>query len=393
MSVDEIYDQVPRGEQWIMSLLQRNPNIKILKKRTGYELEAHTFKRYGDPYFPSLCAVSLLELVIENSLLHPQFLTEVLADPRLDRNSCFPVFAAIYGEPHWKTDILECVVRAGCSVVAFPKGHITPLARCTGAEKTQILLEAGADWREPHDALQKAIQNDDHGKIWQILLLGKVEPADLSRPAPYTTPGPYNVLDQILATGHIDVISAAVKTAAYQFSATNQWRVVSMLLTRKYQDIDTICMWKEILGSGDVPLDMFIPNISFLLRDPHLVCFLLACGVPLTIEWLTSHCLQFRQENINGFAPLTVKQLILTGKCSWDRGWRQEIMTVNAQRFHLIKARATEVLIGLQPLNISAGELMEIVEFACEPFANCVPPHMKWAVICTVKHFKKIESA
>lgn len=53
----------------------------------------------------------------------------------------------------------------------------------------------------------------------------------------------------------------------------------------------------------------------------------------------------------------------------------------------LIRERATDVLVALQDLDLSAAELLEIIEFACEPFANCVPLRAKWALVVCVKHF------
>jgi hypothetical protein len=71
----------------------------------------------------------------------------------------------------------------------------------------------------------------------------------------------------------------------------------------------------------------------------------------------------------------------------------EEIHTARRQlardRVDLIRRRATEVLIGLQGQELSAGELLEVLEFATEPFANCVPPHIKWQLIVTVKHFNR----
>lgn len=58
-------------------------------------------------------------------------------------------------------------------------------------------------------------------------------------------------------------------------------------------------------------------------------------------------------------------------------------------RVDLIRQRATDICVALYSLHLSACEHVAIIEFACEPFSNCVPLHHKWRIATLVKHFVK----
>lgn len=53
----------------------------------------------------------------------------------------------------------------------------------------------------------------------------------------------------------------------------------------------------------------------------------------------------------------------------------------------LIRERATDVCVGLQELELPAYVTLQIVDAACEPLANCVALHVKWALVTAVKHW------
>ena len=55
----------------------------------------------------------------------------------------------------------------------------------------------------------------------------------------------------------------------------------------------------------------------------------------------------------------------------------------------LIRVRSMEICVALQQLQLSAHELMAIVEFACEPFVHCVRLGAKWNIVVCVKHFNE----
>jgi hypothetical protein len=50
------------------------------------------------------------------------------------------------------------------------------------------------------------------------------------------------------------------------------------------------------------------------------------------------------------------------------------------ERVDLIRARAFEVCVALESLELPALLMCEILEFACAPFAACVPFHHKWNI-------------
>jgi hypothetical protein len=62
-------------------------------------------------------------------------------------------------------------------------------------------------------------------------------------------------------------------------------------------------------------------------------------------------------------------------------------------RVELIRARAFQVCVALDALDLPALLMCTIIEFACAPFAACVPFHVKWALVVAVKHRKRQEWA
>lgn len=56
-------------------------------------------------------------------------------------------------------------------------------------------------------------------------------------------------------------------------------------------------------------------------------------------------------------------------------------------RIDAIRHRAVEVAIGLHALNLSALEMLHIVEQACAPLFNCAPLDAVWLIMTTIKHF------
>jgi hypothetical protein len=51
-----------------------------------------------------------------------------------------------------------------------------------------------------------------------------------------------------------------------------------------------------------------------------------------------------------------------------------------------MRAQILQICMALQPLEISAHELLSIVDQSCE-FADSFPLHLKWNVITAIKHF------
>lgn len=54
----------------------------------------------------------------------------------------------------------------------------------------------------------------------------------------------------------------------------------------------------------------------------------------------------------------------------------------------LIREHVTEVCLGLQPLDLPALVVLEIVDMACSPYSDNVRMVSKWNVVVAVKHFR-----
>jgi hypothetical protein len=57
-------------------------------------------------------------------------------------------------------------------------------------------------------------------------------------------------------------------------------------------------------------------------------------------------------------------------------------------RLDLVRYRAMEICIGLQPLQLDAAQLCEILQLACGPLAHVISFHQWWKIATTVKHFQ-----
>jgi ankyrin repeat protein len=60
-------------------------------------------------------------------------------------------------------------------------------------------------------------------------------------------------------------------------------------------------------------------------------------------------------------------------------------------RLDLVRKRALQVCIGLQPLGLDANQMCEILQNACGANGRLIQFHQWWAIATTVKHFSKRE--
>jgi ankyrin repeat protein len=98
-----------------------------------------------------------------------------------------------------------------------------------------------------------------------------------------------------------------------------------------------------------------------------------------------------QQEN-DGYTPRTIvahRGGLMPSDANVDAS-RRRIATI---RFAVVRNRALEVCIGLQPLGLDALQLCEILlhscEHACGPVAKVVSFHHWWRIATTVKHFHR----
>lgn len=81
---------------------------------------------------------------------------------------------------------------------------------------------------------------------------------------------------------------------------------------------------------------------------------------------------------------------------AWEAAVRDEAqiatakLSIKKQRVDLVRWRAMEVCVALQSLRINALQLCEILQYACEPFAQPLNAfHTLWNIVTTVKHFRQ----
>jgi ankyrin repeat protein len=61
---------------------------------------------------------------------------------------------------------------------------------------------------------------------------------------------------------------------------------------------------------------------------------------------------------------------------------------IDALQFDLVRRRALQVCLGLQPLGLDALQMCEVLRHACGRVAPLIPFHRWWQLATTVKHFQ-----
>jgi ankyrin repeat protein len=61
---------------------------------------------------------------------------------------------------------------------------------------------------------------------------------------------------------------------------------------------------------------------------------------------------------------------------------------ITKMRLDFVRYRASEVCIGLRPLQLDALQVCEILRHACGPLARVIAFHQWWKIATTVKHFR-----
>lgn len=82
----------------------------------------------------------------------------------------------------------------------------------------------------------------------------------------------------------------------------------------------------------------------------------------------------------------------VTGRVIWDKPdiLESTIDRIAQRQFELLRLRGFEIVVGLQPLGLSALVTCEILSFAFAPRTSLVPFHRLWAMATIAKHFKTI---
>jgi hypothetical protein len=98
------------------------------------------------------------------------------------------------------------------------------------------------------------------------------------------------------------------------------------------------------------------------------------------------------QANSRGETPRTLAErckLTLPTAAEIDAARKRIAKT----RLDLVRRRATEVCVGLQPLNLDALQLCEIMMHSCGVFGAVIAFHQWWSIATKVKHFESEKRA
>jgi hypothetical protein len=193
--------------------------------------------------------------------------------------------------------------------------------------------------------------------------------------------------------GCVPITKLLVSVPGIDVNARNGARMTPIMNVEIDNGDNVLQIAKLLVAAGadiDAQRDMGDTVLFYHFSRPDVVLFLLACGVDVAPK----NCRPFHEDAwpLNESCFFARAAGCSQQMCQFDDSLYVAELA-NAKRalakaqIDLIRARAAEVLIGLQPLGISAGELMEVIEFACEPFSNCVPLAVKWKLIVTVKNF------
>jgi hypothetical protein len=163
---------------------------------------------------------------------------------------------------------------------------------------------------------------------------------------------------------------------------------------------------RVLVAQLDSNIDADTPNGSPAIcaasyrGDVNVMRFLVACGVEVDAEG------HLRRANETVFTARMmcrskeVASILLAagaqkGRCPFEPS-ADEIAEarrrIARERVDLIRARAFEVCVALESLELPALVMCEILEFACAPFAACVPFHHKWDIVVAVKHHESSAS-
>jgi hypothetical protein len=139
-------------------------------------------------------------------------------------------------------------------------------------------------------------------------------------------------------------------------------------------------------------------TVASLHGYTNLMRFLVVCGAAVDKEMLVRRAggIVVRCSALNLCKSNEAAALLLAagaqkqkGECDFEPT-ADEIAEarrrIARERVDLIRARAFEVCVALESLELPALVMCEILEFACAPFAACVPFHHKWDIVVAVKH-------
>jgi ankyrin repeat protein len=155
----------------------------------------------------------------------------------------------------------------------------------------------------------------------------------------------------------------------------------------------------RLLVSMGTPVRSCLRPQCFLHHDkPKFLLEVFAIGGELQVchdDWLVWPCSRytsgskFPTENaLTAFAAgVNLRQTAVTFQNGREHYY--EVPEITQRQFELMRLRGLEICIGLQSLELNALVLCEIMTNMFAPIESWVPFHKVWAIVTTVKHWKK----
>ena len=350
--------------------MSRNPLFDAIEKqdenqvlcliRERIDVDAECYSKFGSPLF---CAVERNAESIASILIE----AGAQVDGLVDQENAIPLHAAII---NGNVRLVRLLLNHGANVSLdnhYGHGCLHLAAVGKRVEIAAILLAAGANINA----------RDDEG--WTPLFFAVYE-------------------------CNIDVVKLLIATPGCEINARNlsgESALTYISTFHNHAEYDVELEIAHVLVNAGAEVDArskrsWTPlHICCKYGNVGIVRLLLVCGAPVDI--LSTEL--GRQTPIESFG-VTEKIACLLFAAGAERRksrfdpaqYRQQIALaaneLKRARVDLIRWRAYEICAALQSLQLSAAETCRILEFACEPFSNCVKFHNFWDIAVCVKHFK-----
>ena len=261
---------------------------------------------------------------------------------------------------HKRTDVVRLLLQRGANVNRRDSSRLTPLFYACDAETIAALVSAGADLLARDDsgyratALHFAAYNGDV-KIVELLMSAGCDVSALtSKGEPPLTWAWDDKIARAFVSGGADVDGGP---------NCSRSPLISQFVHNRLDAARFLLVCGASPNTIDENGTALIERSFYGYNGENIACMLYAAGA---------------ERRTSRFDPAQLSEKIAAEKKAMTR-----------VQIDLIRIRAMEICVALQEKDISAHELMAIIEFACEPFSNCVRLGAKWDIVVCVKHFKE----
>lgn len=329
---------------------------------------------------------ALFKAIEDNNLSIVQQLIRIGGDVNVVEHHCALLTHAVAKE---SVDIVQFLIENGANLNYDLNPPLCAAAERGNVEIGRILLARGAD---------KSIHNNGYHR-WTPLHYSSRDAKCLPFARFLIENGAdINAVDENGETALFRAVSASLLDTV-QYLTSNPGCNVNVRDRNGqtpiwFVDDENVALMRILIDAGaDIDfIDESSRNLMYAHRNrPAHVRFLLACNAAVNPPGTSIVYFQIDDCKLSqylllaaGVAPF---QCFLKPK-PHERAIAWSKTTISKERIDFIRERATTICIGLQTLELSALELMAIVDCACEPFSRCVPLHTKWKIVTTVKHFQ-----